>query len=243
MRAPGRGTHRKPFFHENGTLCHNLHAVQKMIPTAKTKRKGPKAQDSGSLRERKHEFVLREIERAAWELFGTVGFDRATVEAISRRAGVSRRTFFRYFRTKEELLTFSVEHFGERIAERFAEASPNRNPLRALEEAMLNVILEELKDARQPQEMLGLMFEEPDLRGRYLCALYKWVATLGQELARRKAYRGDAARCDLVAALYCTAFDQAHVRWYREGSGDLSLQVKRAFRQLRNASDTGSAAR
>jgi AcrR family transcriptional regulator len=193
---------------------------------------GTKSQDSGSLRERKHEFVLKEIERAAWDLFATVGFDRATVEEISRNAGVSRRTFFRYFKTKEELLSFSVEHFGERVAQRFAEMPKSRKPLVALEDAILSVLQEKMHDARQPREMLSLMFEEPNLRGRFLCALSRWVPALSKELVRRKAYRGDVARCDLAAALYCTAFDQVHMRWYREGTGDLPTQMKRAFRQL-----------
>lgn len=177
--------------------------------------------------------MLWEIERAAWELFGAVGFDRATVEEISRNAGVSRRTFFRYYRTKEQLLSFSVEHFGERVAQRFADAPKSRKPLAALEDAILSELKEGMKDLRQPKEMLGLMFEEPNLRGRFLCALSRWVPPLGKELAKRKAYRGDAARCDLVAALYCTAFDQAHLRWYRDGELDLATQIKRAFRQLR----------
>ena len=211
--------------------------MQKTILTSGGEQ-GTKPQDSGSLRERKHEFVLKEIERAAWELFVTVGFDRATVEEISRNAGVSRRTFFRYFGTKEELLSFSVEQFGQRVAQRFAEAPRNRNPLAALENAILTVMREEMH-TRKPKEMLGLMFEEPNLRGRFLCALSRWVPILGKELARRKAYRGDAARCDLVAALYCTAFDQAHLRWYREGAGDLPAQMKRAFRQLRDTNSSG----
>jgi AcrR family transcriptional regulator len=209
--------------------------VQKTIGTSGGEQ-GTKSQDSGSLRERKHEFVLREIERAAWELFATVGFDRATVEEISRNAGVSRRTFFRYFRTKEELLSFSVEHFGQRVAQRFSEAPTTRKPLAALEDSILSVMREKMHDTRHPQEMLRLMFEEPNLRGRFLCALSRWVPALGKELAKRKAYRGDAARCDLVAALYCTAFDQAHLRWYREGNSDLFAQMKRAFRQLRETS-------
>jgi AcrR family transcriptional regulator len=202
---------------------------------------GTKSQDSGSLRERKHEFVLKEIERAAWELFATVGFDRATVEEISRNAGVSRRTFFRYFKTKEELLSFSVEHFGERVAQRFAEMPKNRKPLVALEDAILSVLQEKMHDARQPREMLSLMFEEPNLRGRFLCALSRWVPALSKELARRKAYRGDTARCDLAAALYCTAFDQVHMRWYRDGTGDLPTEMKRAFRQLHERNRPGSS--
>jgi AcrR family transcriptional regulator len=206
--------------------------VQKTILTSGGE-EGTKPQDSGSLRERKHEFVLREIEQAAWELFATVGFDRATVEEISRRAGVSRRTFFRYFPNKEALLSFSVEQCGQRIAQRFAEMPKNRDPLAALEHAILSVMQEEMHDTRQPKEMLGLMFEEPNLRGRFLCALGRWVPILSKELARRKAYRGDAGRCDLAAALYCTAFDQAHLRWYREPGVDLVTQIKRSFRQLR----------
>ena len=196
-------------------------------------RQGTKTQNSGSLRERKHEFVLREIERAAWELFATVGFDRATVEEISRQAGVSRRTFFRYFRAKEDVLSYSVENFGRMVTRSLCEAPMTRRPLAALEGAFLSVLEREMGDCRQPRELLGLMFAEPDLRGRFLCGLDQWVPELGKELARRKACRGDLARCRLVAALYCTAFDYAHLRWYREPEPDITTQVRQAFRQLR----------
>ena len=46
----------------------------------------------------------------------------------------------------------------------------SRDPLAALEEAMLSVMQEEMHDTRQPKEMLALMIEEPNLRGRFLCA-------------------------------------------------------------------------
>lgn len=192
------------------------------------------AEESGSLRERKHEFVRQEIERAAWDLFARVGFEKATLAAISRDAGVSRRTFFRYFESKEDLLSRSVEDFGLRIAERFAAAPPSKSAFRPLEEAMLGVMREKMQEKRQPKEMLGLMFEEPNLRGRFLRALMQWVPALSRELARRKACRGDAARCDLAAALYCIAFDQAHLRWYRDPKSTLETHLKRAFYQLRH---------
>ncbi len=193
-------------------------------------------EDNGSLRERKHQLVRREIEDAAWELFLSVGFDKATIEAISRNAGVSRRTFFRYFQSKEELLSASVRDFGDRIAQCFAQKPRTMDAFQALAEAMLAVICEEMKDEHQPREMLGLIFEDPNLRGRFLWAMSQWVPVLSQELARRKVYRGDPARCDLAAALYCTAFDQAHMQWFREPGRDLETQVKRAFRQLREFS-------
>jgi AcrR family transcriptional regulator len=211
-----------------------MHPVQKNRSIAVEEDPSPPPPpDFGSLRERKHEFALREIEHAAWDLFCAVGFDRTTVEEISRKAGVSRRTFFRYFRTKEDVLSYSVERFGRRVAERFGSLPSNRKPLAALEEAFLSVSREDIEHTRKPKEMLALMFNEPCLRGRFLFGLDLWTPALSAELVRRKAYRGDAARCELAAALYCTAFDRAHVRWYREGEGDLPSHLKRAFRQVR----------
>ena len=240
MRLRGAGTHVVHIFSQNGTVCHNLHAVQK----AKDKLAGDTAEarspDAGSLRERKHEFVCREIERAAWDLFTTIGFDRATIETISRNAGVSRRTFFRYFPSKEALVSFSIQDLGERIAQRFASAPARQAPLTALENAMLTVMQEEMKHEERPSERVALLFEEPELRGRFLRALALWVPALSGELERRGAYRGDAARCALVAAFYCTALDQAHMRWFREPNRDLVAQLKRAFRQLREVNSAMS---
>lgn len=193
-----------------------------------------KQDDSGSLRERKHQLVRRELEDAAWDLFLSVGFDKATIEAISLKAGVSRRTFFRYFESKEELLAASVQDFGDRIAEGFKEKPQTMDPFDALAQAMHAAVCEELKDEHQPREMLGLIFEDPSLRGRFLWAMSRWIPPLGEELARRKVYRGDRARCELAAALYCTAFDQAHMQWFRYGGRTLQAHVKRAFRHLRD---------
>lgn len=208
-----------------------MHEVQKKKTSAEAQIAAAGQPDT--LRARKHEFVLQEIERSAWELFAEVGFDRATIDEISRRAGVSRRTFFRYFPTKEDLLSYSLESFGRRLRERLAAIPAGREAEQAMEEAFLSLSREKMEDHREPKEMLGLMFQEPCLRGRFLYGISLWVPELAEELLRRKAFKGDAARCRLMAALYCTAFDQAHLSWYREGGADLHTYLRRAFRQLR----------
>jgi len=62
-----------------------------------------------SLRERKKHATRKAIEDAAWELFGERGYAETSVDDIAARAGIAPRTFFRYFRTKEEVLYGEID--------------------------------------------------------------------------------------------------------------------------------------
>jgi AcrR family transcriptional regulator len=57
-----------------------------------------------SMSERRRDFVRLEIERAGMDLFAERGYTAVTVEDISVAAGIGRRTFFRHFQSKDELL-------------------------------------------------------------------------------------------------------------------------------------------
>jgi AcrR family transcriptional regulator len=59
--------------------------------------------------ERKKELTRVKLVRAAVRLFQAHGFDNTTVEDIVTAAGCSRRTFFRYFTTKEDVLLRGVQ--------------------------------------------------------------------------------------------------------------------------------------
>ena len=62
-----------------------------------------------SLAERKRQVVVDELTEAALQLLAIKGFDTTTVDQIVAAAGVSRRTFFRYFASKEDVV---VQHLG-----------------------------------------------------------------------------------------------------------------------------------
>jgi len=57
----------------------------------------PNTPQRGNLQSKKQDLVRHEIWHAAIDLFYLQGFDEVTIDQIAERAGVSRRTFFRYF--------------------------------------------------------------------------------------------------------------------------------------------------
>src|SRR5580693_3590217 len=70
--------------------------------------------------------------KAAIELFVERGHDRTTVQEIAARAGLTERTFFRYFTDKREVLFSGAKELEESIVERIAAAPRDQAPLAAV---------------------------------------------------------------------------------------------------------------
>ncbi len=77
-----------------------------------------------SLRERNKARARAEIADAALRLFFDRGFEGVTVDEIVTAAGVSRRTFFRYFETKEDALLADYPELNARLSEALAATEP-----------------------------------------------------------------------------------------------------------------------
>src|SRR2546425_12821489 len=73
--------------------------------------------ETTGLRERTRRAVRAELAELALGLFVERGYERTTVEDIAAAAGLSRRSFFRYFPTKEDVLFGDVDELAEQIAE------------------------------------------------------------------------------------------------------------------------------
>ena len=93
-----------------------------------------------SLTERRKAATQLEIAKAAARLFADRGADAVTAEEIARQAGVAVRTFYRYFRTKEDavapLLTVGAGHWRALLA----AADPQEELLDALERTIVEVL-------------------------------------------------------------------------------------------------------
>jgi AcrR family transcriptional regulator len=81
-----------------------------------------------SLSERKQQLVRDAIWDAATTLFEKKGYDETTIEDIAEKAGVSRRSFFRYFASKSDLMGTGVDHYAMQISEAI-DSCPRNAPL------------------------------------------------------------------------------------------------------------------
>src|ERR1700741_3817614 len=105
------------------------------------------------------------LEQAAWELYRERGFDQTTVAEIAKRAGLTERTFFRYFADKREVLFYGSGMLQERLV---GGGSPLPagvgSPLGAAGEPV-----EEIRDfSRRRQSVVAA---NPELRERELIKL------------------------------------------------------------------------
>src|SRR5246127_2001583 len=78
-----------------------------------------------SLQERKQEFARNAIWDSAIDLFFEKGFDETTVDEIAARAGTSRRSFFRHFESKSDLMAEPIVEWGTSLVSAIESCPPS----------------------------------------------------------------------------------------------------------------------
>jgi AcrR family transcriptional regulator len=103
------------------------------------------------------------LERAALDLFAERGYDAATVAEIAERAGLTKRTFFRYFTDKREVLFGGQEWLSRALTEGVIAAPGSATPLDAAGSALEAVAplfdLDRLDVVRQRQSVIAANVE------------------------------------------------------------------------------------
>ena len=90
------------------------------------------------LRERKRRQTRQRIIDEGLKLFLANGFDATTLDAIAEAADISRRTFFYYFKSKEDIVLAYQSGSIERLRDMIVSESPDRPPLDVVRNALLN---------------------------------------------------------------------------------------------------------
>ena len=137
------------------------------------------------LRERNRRRTAGDLEQAALRLFTERGYDAVTIDDIAGEAGVSRRTFFRYFATKEDVL-FSDQ--PDRLVElrKALAARPVEEPvLGAVREAILSMAGGYEDERDYLLRRITIMRGTPALLGRALIYQRSWEDALSALVADR----------------------------------------------------------
>lgn len=126
------------------------------------------AEEHGDLRQRRRRTTTAEISDAALTLFEQKGMAETTIHDIAVAAGVSDRTCFRYFPSKEESVLTLHHEFSGPVSAWLDEVDLDRPPLPQLEE-VYGAVLASLDGpsadlAQHHLRVRRLMFHEPQLR-------------------------------------------------------------------------------
>jgi AcrR family transcriptional regulator len=183
------------------------------------------------LRERRKKLTAEELEAAALRLFGERGFDSVTVDDIAAEADVSRRTFFRYFASKEDVLL--ADHFVQlaRLREAMAARPLDETILTALRNAILSMT-GDFEDRKEMVILRGrIMRGTPSLQARSLVHQRAWEEAMQDMVADRLGV--DPAvdlRPGVVAATALAAMRVAFGNWLSAGAqGDLIAMTTEAL--------------
>lgn len=171
-----------------------------------------------TLRERNRTSLRLEITRAAMDLFVEQGFDGTTVDQIVAAAGISRRSFFHHFPSKEDVVLGDLDALGERVRVALEARPPGEDAWTALGEALRAM----RSDDRMVSELaLAQMYHDtPSLRARHLEKHLRWQELLAPNIADRMGLIGGSepdprARAVVAAALGCV--DVAIEAWRASG--------------------------
>ncbi|MFJ7238804.1 TetR/AcrR family transcriptional regulator [Streptomyces olivaceus] len=166
-----------------------------------------------TLRERTRRAVRGEIADAAMSLFLAQGFEATTIEEIASAAGISRRSYFRYFATKDEALAEALASVGQEIARTLAERPEEEAPWDALRLAFAPLV-EQASAGLNAEALARLMLERPSFQQGKDAA---WLAEIASVLQERLSADEGALRARALAAAAIACLHTAQEQWLEPG--------------------------
>lgn len=189
---------------------------------------------TGGLRERNKARTREEILGAALGLFETKGYDETTCEDIAAAAGVSARTFFRYFDAKVDVLFAgrSDDTGPFAVIAELLERPATEDPVEAVRQSIQHnpiAVLESQRDLVLRQ--FRVMMTTPSLATLQLEQFHRFEPQLAAAIAQRTGRRPEDPAARLLAAATACALRLSIERWVASGANPAALRplVDEAF--------------
>jgi AcrR family transcriptional regulator len=183
------------------------------------------------------------LEQAAMALYAERGFEQTTVAEIAEQAGLTERTFFRYFDDKREVLFGGAEEVKGLLVDAVAGAPSSATSLEAVAAGLtaFATLLDEQRGRQFARRRQRIIASNDELRERELIKLATWATALADTLRARGI---DEAAANLAGEVGIAVFKTAFDRWISTSRGPkLSELLRDTLDSLKALSTpTGDAA-
>jgi TetR/AcrR family transcriptional regulator, regulator of mycofactocin system len=173
-----------------------------------------------------------ELEHAAFDLFGRQGFDRTTVDDIAAAAGIGRRTFFRYFPSKNDVPWGDFDRELERMRAGLA-ACPPRTPLMdAIRVAVVDFNRIDPGQVPRHRRRMELILRTPALQAHSTLRYAAWRQVIAEFVGQRTGQPPGALAPRTIAYAALGVAVAAYEQWLETDDADLGDLLDRAMREL-----------
>lgn len=171
------------------------------------------------------------ITSVSLELFERDGFDATTVDAIAEAAGISRRTLFRYFPSKNDIVWGDFSTHVARFREALLSAPADEPTMDVLRRCV--VAFNDYGPDAEPElrTRMSLITAVPALQGHAMLRHAEWCTAIADFVAARTGSRPEALEPTVVAQAALGTSTATFRVWIAEG-GDLLTLLDEAFARL-----------
>ncbi len=190
------------------------------------------AEEAAARRGRPRGTSRRTLELIALRLFARHGFDETTIEQIAAEAGVSRRTFFRYFDSKASVLWGEFDSEISVIAEALARVPDSVPIMEAIRQAVVaanHYRAEDVPELRARMSLLGSAFSLQSSAAAHYDA---WERVVREFVAARIGHPPGSLYPLTVSRSTLAACRAAYERWSARADGDLTVYLDAALSAL-----------
>lgn len=184
------------------------------------------------LKVRKQQFVRDAIWDAATDLFAKKGFDETTVDDIAQAAGVSRRSFFRYFASKSDLMGQGIVSYGTTLTDAIS-ACPETDSLSEVFRKTVHQVAQQSAAYPRTRKIMQIAAKYPTAREAQLSRMAELQDRVAGAFARR--YRQgsqDDLAPSVLAGLTLSMLGVTFRRWFEQGQQDISITAEQVFATL-----------
>jgi mycofactocin system transcriptional regulator len=174
----------------------------------------------------------RELELIALHLFAENGFDETTVDRIAAEAGVSSRTFFRYFESKAAVLWHDFDREVDALRAAFGEVDDDLPMMDAIRQTVVRVNHYRAEDVAELRTRMHLIGSVPALQASAAPHYDAWERAVSDFAAGRLQQPSDALYPLAIGRTTLAACRAAFDLWVERADADLIIYLDEALRAL-----------